>query len=605
MATLNQESVGIKRSLTIVVGHPSCDVDFLLDNSPGRAKGLGATATMTNAAARSRQATKNKDHLNPLTAEGCYQVDRKQPRSFDQASKNGIQEAPSHFTESPESEREDSEHRTASGTDSEPLSKTEATNQQRLVNRFLKTKPSEKSHGVRNVWDLRGYDMCLSTHPALMPYNREFGLCNYMVVTDLSKPLSADESEFLYQSSDGEVIEQTHKLSQNADFPLYLLSSIALGHENRGGSDHWLGKEDEEVEAPPVFVIGNYSDILRDKARFPDSTAVHEWLRKQGNFFEKFLEGSDMVKHVICPDTITGEYTDKTPIFREMTHYVKSLFLVDSIDFSCETPHHIEQRVDRMTTKHWQTEKKQPLHWGLLEHLFLLWREEMKTVVATIDEIVTLAEAVCNFSGREEVITSLKFLDNAGAVLYYPDDPELKDVVFTSPTWVFKFLSAFFAAAPPGPRMKKHWTDLKKKGLMTKELLAYRLRQMRAKTACQDELEVDSSREQIRAENELIVRLLQLLDIITPVADAYFVPPMLRTSLPTSCLWRPENSCKIRFPAPLIVFPTTLKYVPERLYFRLVTSFLRMHPKGPRLSRHRCIFLVDDKDLSLEGLISM
>ena len=200
------------------------------------------------------------------------------------------------------------------------------------------------------------------------------------------------------------------------------------------------------------------------------------------------------------------------------------------------------------------------------------------------------------------------YLANVGAILYYPEVDGLKDIVFTSPTWVIKALSAFVTASKPGPNLEPEWNYLKKTGIMSSELMKYRLKQMRqgAKSVSggSDSSE-DDNPESIENENKLIVRLLQLLDVIAPLAELsaneFYVPSMLRESFLSSRTRWEEHTYSSLFPAPLIVIPTKLKFVPECLYFRLVTRFLNLYSKKPRVSRHQCIFLVNDEESSVRG----
>ena len=626
---LKRGSVTVNRSGIIIVGQngagKSCLVDSLL-NRPFEVNKLsteGAAVTMTHTVAREWVATESIDHLDSLVAESCYRVtreltiptSRREPESSESAME--LKSPDYGITAEPEPLRQEMTQQS-----SEPLKKdlkeigelvkTLTPNQQRLVDNFLRNRPSEEDLlrqgvGIRDIWDLGGQEVYLATHSALLPDNKEFSLSIYMVVTDISKSLS-DRAESLCRLPNGEVIDQTSELGwirRNEDYPLYWFGSIATAHDDAQKSDDSMGEE-EEVRPPPVFAIGTHRDILeKDKSRFPDASAVEQWLKQQGNCFEKLLRNSDFVTHVVLPKTLGDNAT-----FQEMTHYVKRIFLVDNTlsgsSSSCHTISKLRQRVDRMTERYWKR-RRQPLFWVYLEILLFSWRKHMKTVVAKVDDISKLANAVCNISTQEEVLIALKYLANVGAVLFYPDVEDLSDFVFTSPSWVIKALSAFVTASPPGPYMEPKWGYLKEKGILTDDLLDYRLKQMRKE--CTDDVLVvsDFSSEQVE-ENKLIIRLLHLLDIITPVPaelspNSFYVPSMLRTPSVPRCaiLWK-NHTYESPFPTPLIVLPTKLKFVPECLYFRLITRFLRLYPKRPRLSRHQCIFLAEDEESSVEGV---
>ena len=494
--------------------------------------------------------------------------------------------------------------------------KTLTVNQQQLVNSLLKNKPSEEdlskgSFGLHDIWDLGGQEVYLATHSAFMPDSEMFGLSMYMIVMDISKSLS-DKARSFHRSSD-EVIDQTDELGwiyANGDYPLYWFGSITAAHEEMSRGDHWLGK-DEEVAPPPVFAIGSHRDVLdSDKKKFPDSASVEKWLRGQGELFEQLLSDSDFMKHIVLPKK-HGDDED----FREMVHFVNRIFLVDNSASGskskppCKGVNEIRDRVDCMTTTYWKGMKKQPLFWVYLEILLFRWSKYMKTVVAKVDDVAELARhpTICSISNRDEVEAALKYLANVGAILYYPEVDDLKDVVFTSPEWVIKALSAFVTAEMPRGRMEPKWINLKGKGVMSNDLMKYRLEQMR-KALSSSDLKV-TDQEQIEEENRLIVRLLELLDVITPVEGSpqieFYVPSMLRTPyLYSSTHWKnlsnsEPSTCGL--PAPLIVLPTKLKFVPECLFFRLITRFLKVYPSKPRLSRHQCIFLAQDKDSTVEG----
>ena len=642
---LKRGSVTANRSRVIVAGQDgagkSCLVDSLL-NRPfenNKASTEGAAVEMTHTSTRGWVATDSKDHLDPLIAQGVY---RSMNRKFStwKSSQESFSELSDDFTKSSndlaediDSESENESERLTNpftGLDTgEPVelveslaedlkavgfeAKTLTANQQQLVTTFLANKPSEeelkRSKGVRDIWDLGGQEVYLATHSALMPDSGGFGLSVYMVVIDISKALS-DKAESFHRSSDGEVIDQQNDLGwirTNGDFPLYWFSSITSAHEEMTMGEHWLGK-DEEVAPPPVFVIASHRDVLdSDKETFPDSVSVEKWLKKQGKLFEQLISDSDFLKHIVVPNR-HGDRKD----FKEMSHFFKRIFLIDNTvsgsGCPCKSVKEIRERVDRMTTTYWNKRKEQPLFWVYLEILLFRWSKVMKTVLAKVDEIAKLAQhpKICNISSREEVLVALKYLANVGAILYYPEIDGLKDVVFTEPKWVIKALSAFVTAAEPGPMMMPKWNTLKEKGIMSNDLMNYRLKQMRDK--CSDLTGIDP--DSIEEENKPILRLLKLLDVITPVSESpqsdFYVPSMLKTSLlyPSTCWKRltlSDSPCD-SIPAPLIVVPTKLKFVPECIFFRLITRFLRIYPNRPRLSRHQCVFLVRDENSHVEGI---
>ena len=337
----------------------------------------------------------------------------------------------------------------------------------------------------------------------------------------------------------------------------------------------------------------------------------------QGNLLEDLLKGSKFVKHIVLPKGNEKKRDDGN--FREFVHFAQRIFLIDnSVSGSaspCQTVNEIRKRVDSRTKTYWSRRNKQPLLWVYLELLLLRWSQDMGTVCAKVDEIVLLAQHpdICDIRDRDEVLVALQYLANVGAILYYPEVDGLKDDVLTSPMWVVKALSAFVTAETPGPNMLQKWTTLKDKGIMSKDLLDYRLNQMRSHASDNQLAASQTSTEispEVLEENRLVIRLLTLLDIVTPVEGSetgeFYVPSMLRTSIEesveeSSTLWE-NHEHSSGLPCPLTIVPTELKFVPESLFFRLVTRFLQSCPKRPQLSRHRCIFLAqDDKSTSVEG----
>ncbi|XP_065846207.1 uncharacterized protein [Oscarella lobularis] len=649
---LKRGSVTVNRSRVIVAGQDgagkSCLVDSLLNRpfEKDKASTEGAAVAMIHTATSGWVATESKDHLDPLIAEGVYRMNQKQLTL--ETTQKVSSESSSHFvieskdlepksemTTADESERCYDPSTAVDSAEPTPLvetlkenlitvgmeAKTLTANQQQLVDTFVKSKISEeelKKHvlGVRDIWDLGGQEVYLATHWALMPDCKTFGLSIYMVVMDISKLLS-DKAESFHRSSGGKVVHQTNELGwirTNGDFPLYWFGSITAAHEETPMGNHWLGK-DEEVAPPPVFAIGSHRDVLDSlKEKFPDSTSVEKWLIDQGNYFEQLLSDSEFMKHIVQPKRPGVRKDDED--FREIIHFFKRLFLIDnSVSGSgspCKGVKEIRQRVDRMTTTYWKGRKKQPLFWVYLEILLFRWSTVMKTVVAEVEEIVKLAQhpKICNISSRDEVLVALKYLANVGAILYYPEVDGLNDVVFTKPMWIINALSAFVTSAEPGPLMEPKWNILKKEGVMSNDLMNYRLQQMR--DACFGDLATsasltDSDRERIEDDNKLIVRLLELLDVITPAEGSnYYVPSMLKTSFlyPVTHWERvtlsDSESPRCYLPAPLIVIPRKLKFIPECLFFRLIIRFLKLHPNKPRLARHQCIFLVQDKRSPVE-----
>ncbi|XP_065831023.1 uncharacterized protein [Oscarella lobularis] len=624
---LQRGSVSINRSRVIVVGQDgagkSCLVDSLLNRpfESEKASTEGAAVTMSHTAASGWKATDNKEYLDPLIAEGCYRSNLQQTALTESASKRNssakVKKSLSQTKEAPKAHHHASQVKTKSVRRAEVVcieAKTLTHNQQILVTDFLADKPSEsdlreRTISVRDIWDLGGQEVYLATHSALMPNSSTFDLTIYMVVLDISKSLS-DEAESFYRSTDGQVVNLSSDLGwirRNEDFPLYWFGSIAACHEETVRGDYWLG-EDEEVKPPPVFAIGSHNDVVEnDTQRFPDSAAVGKWLNQQGKRFEELLSNSDFVRHIVRPKRSEDRKVDED--FHEISHFVERIFLIDnSVSGSrspCRGVEEVRRRVDRMASTYCRRMQKQPLFWVYLERLLFHWHKSMKTVVAGVDEIAEIAQKpnICSISSRDEILAALKFLANVGAILFYPEVDGLKDIVFTSPTWVIKALSAFVTSAQPGPFLEPAWIRLKEKGIMSNELLTYRLKQMRqGANTVSDAPGFSENSNPDRNENEdrLIVRLLELLDVIAPLAESptkeYYVPSMLKKSFSYSPTRWEQHTYSSLFPAPLIVIPTKLKFVPECLYFRLVTRFLKLYSKKPRLSRHQCIFLVNDKE---------
>ena len=645
---LKRGSVTVDRSRVIIAGQDgagkSCLVDSLLNRpfEKNKASTEGAAVAMTHTATSGWVATDSKGHLDSLIAQGVYLMNQQQStleirRKGSSESSRFVLESRDLDTESEEAEAEEPDSHGSTFTTDDSLepahaveiladdlktvgmeAKTLTANQQQLVSTFLTNRPSKEdlskqALGVRDIWDLGGQEVYLATHLALLPDSKAFGLSMYMIVMDISKSLS-DEAKSFLRLSDGEVIDQTNELSwirTNGDFPLYWFGSITAAHEEAPMGDHWLGK-DEEVAPPPVFAIGTHRDVLdSNKERFPDSASVAEWLMKQGRQFEQILSDSDFVRHIVVPKKRSMREDNEN--FREMDHFLGRIFLIDnSVSGSgspCKGVQEIRQRVDCMTTTHCQKDKKQPLFWVYLELLLFRWSKAMKTVVAKVDEIVKLAQhpTICNISSRDEVLVALKYLANVGAILYFPEVDGLEDVVFTRPMWVISALSAFVTAAEPGPYMMPKWNVMKEKGIMSNDLMKYRLKQMRDAAPSDFATPVDDAgTEQIQDDNKLILRLLQHLDVIAPVAGwpqiEFYVPSMLRKSFLYSHTHWQNHAHSPGLPAPVIVIPIKLKFVPECLYFRLVTRFLNLYPKNPELSRHQCIFLAEDKESPVEGM---
>ena len=621
---LQRGFVSINRSRVIVVGQDgagkSCLVDSLLNRPFEREKASteGAAVTMSHTAASGWKATDNKEYLDSLIAEGCSNL---QQTALTASASKPISSAEvkkplSQLKDAPKAHHRASRVKTKSERRAEVAcieAKTLTHNQQVLVTDFLADKQSETT-SVRDVWDLGGQEVYLATHSALMPNSSTFDLTIYMVVMDISKSLS-DEAESFYRSTDGQVINLSSDLGwirRNEDFPLYWIGSIAACHEERVRGDYYLG-EDEEVKPPPVFAIGSHKDVVEnDKQRFPDSAAVGKWLSQQGKRFEELLSNSDFVRHIVRPKRSEDRKVDED--FHEMSHFIERIFLIDnSVSGSrspCRGVEEVRRRVDRMASTLCRRMQKQPLFWVYLERLLFHWHKSMKTVVVGVDVIAERAQEpdICNISSRDEVLAALKFLANVGAILYYPEVEGLKNFVFTSPTWVIKALSAFVTAAMPGPKLEPEWNKLKKTGIMSSELMKYRLKQMRQEANSRSDVDgffEDDNLEGIENEEKLVVRLLQLLDVIAPLAESseneFYVPSMLRKSFFYLRTCWEEHTFSSNFPSPLIVIPTKLKLVPECLYFRLVTRFLKLYSKKPRLSRHQCIFLVNDKESPVRG----
>ena len=415
-------SVSINRSRLIVVGQDgagkSCLVDSLLNRpfESGKASTEGAAVTMSYTEVSGWKATNRKEHLDPLIAEGCYSDNLQQS-----ALKKNTSES-TYSADKIKSESQQEAARTKSVRPAEEVgieAKMLTHNQEILVSSFLAEKPSvedlrERTLGVRDIWDLGGQEVYLATHSALMP--NTFGLSIYMVVMDISKSLS-DTAESFYRSTDSQVIKLSNDfdwIRKNEDFPLYWFGSITAAHQETEQGDYWLG-EDEEVKSPPVFAIGSHRDVVEnDKKRFPDSAAVGKWLSEQGERFEELLRDSDFVRHIVLPKR--GKTGKDDEDFREMSHFIQRIFLIDNSASGsgspCRTVEEIRRRVDCMASTYCRRLQKQPLFWVYLEFLLFRWRNNMKTVVAKVDEIAEIAQEpnICAISSRDEILAALNYL---------------------------------------------------------------------------------------------------------------------------------------------------------------------------------------------------
>ena len=146
-----------------------------------------------------------------------------------------------------------------------------------------------------------------------------------------------------------------------------------------------------------------------EKQRFPDSA---KWLSQQGQRFEELLRDSEFVRHIVLPKRGAEERKDDED-FREMSHFIQRIFLIDNSASGsgspCRTVEEIRRRVDRMASTYCRRMQKQPLFWVYLELLLFRWRKSMKTIVARVDEIAEIAQQpkICAISSRDEILAAL------------------------------------------------------------------------------------------------------------------------------------------------------------------------------------------------------
>ena len=598
--------VRVDRLRMIVVGQDgagkSSFVDSLLNRQfeKNKASTEGAAIVMAHTSADGWVPKDGKEHLDFLMAQGCSE------RSHSEHEKIAESDPPSFG----------SDVRSTASTESlqsdlkklETETKTLTANQKLIMKSYFAERQKEGDHSnqsrkVRDIWDLGGQEVFLSTHSALMPDNEKFGLSIYVIVMDVSKALSEKAVSF-HRSANGKVTDLTDDLGWirlNGDFPLYWLGTIKAAYDETKQGNHWLGK-DEGVDSPPVFVIGSHRDVLNDSRRFPDLAAVEEWLQKQANLFDEVIKEVDLSENglesrIVLPqadgDLVKG------------VNFVKKIFLVDNSvsgqsESQCRTVRKIRKLVDLMSAAYNSKMEKMPLFWAYLEKLLFLWEKSMKTVVAKIEEIAQLA-IVCNISKLDEVLEALKYLANVGAILYYPNVDGLREIVYTNPTWVVKALSAFVGAEWHVPNMMTPWKRLKEKGVLSNDLFDRRFEQIRRQVDGQADASGDAER--VKFEKEHWKRLLTHLDVIAPSAapGEFFVPSMISPETLKSPNQLDDNPGVSCYPGALVIVPTNVKFVPECLFFRLVTRFLRLYPNRPKLFRHRCFFRVQDSNPSVEG----
>ncbi|XP_065844053.1 uncharacterized protein [Oscarella lobularis] len=435
---------------------------------------------------------------------------------------------------------------------------------------------------MKNISDLGGQEVYLATHSALMPNDSKSVV--YVVVTDISKKLS-DKATPSFRPKEGgkrDLSKEMGWVRQNRDFLLYWFGAITVAHDLHSLSElNELSDDDDdtcsaaEVNLPPVLVIGTHIDELEKK--FPsDTDSVKEWLEDQKSLFETLIDGNKIVEHIFIPR--------KKKQCKEFAQFIGRIFLVNNtLSGSCLGIKQIKETIDSFCN-----ERVQPLFWVYLEICLMDWKKNNGTAIAKVEDVITVAhDPQIGIRNPQEVLAALKFLSSLGVVFYYPDVPSLKDYVFTDPTWVINALTSFVTARPPLGKFERAFKNLKETGIMKMSLMRHRFKN--AGLPWEDE-----------KERNAVIHFLQQLDIITDCvasesSEFYYVPSILTKIFDDDPLWKTFDH-EGPFPPPLLVIPTTLQFIPEYLFFRLVTRYLRLYQdkdsvQDPQLSRHCCVFM--------------
>ena len=421
------------------------------------------------------------------------------------------------------------------------------------------------------ICDLGGQEPFLASHVALMPPG---ALSVYMLVFNGAKLLT-DEAKSTYRKLEGgsmnAIKQKLCRMETNGDFLKHWASSVHIAHpaEQQGGD--YLG-ETEGVEFPAIFRVATHRwEAEEAAARCANGeTSAVDFIKENNEYLKELFQKQACRCHFVQPSSGLGFFLveNKTSGTRKE----------DS------TANEIRSRVDTMTDEYWAKQAEQPARWLKFEDVMGELVNITGRSVLTLEEVKQIAEK-CHIS-NEELKDALLHLTHVGAVYYFPDVPQLDQIVFHDSNWLFKLLASFVGSAHSKsdlPVSVDHdWDVAVDSGVLSLKLVNCLLRQAEVKKCDY------ASAKNILCHFDVLVEKRRGSE-----EKGYYAPCFLQDDFTQETKYSQAFIRKASFSFPLVIYAKDVLFFPEALFFRLATRLIRdyhLSSADVPLKRNRLIF---------------
>ncbi|XP_065846769.1 uncharacterized protein [Oscarella lobularis] len=476
---------------------------------------------------------------------------------------------------------------------------------------------------VVNIRDQAGQGRFLMTHSSLTACRSPFQSTINILVFNVCKPLDEETVSLFRRDAKGKGERyESHRVTSTPlrNFEHWIASQLIA---EEGGDDvaasglAHLGKVlDEQLSYPLFLFVATHGDA---------KGVTPKLLARQNQLLRQLIRKCKIESHLL----ILGKIQPRQNFLKKISSAFSSLFtsarfpeadaselgenrvycLVDNTRLgpaSCDpTIKDIREEGKRMAVKYWASQPPIPLLWLALMRILAAFHQHTGRPIIRLSEIYDLESHLrslhrVDFLPDDTIDAGITYLNSCNVVLHFSDVPELRNIVFTDPQWLYDVMAIF--VTPPdcvslrNRHMHEPMRTVCETGVMVWCLASHILRE----------------KAQIKEEDvPVILEVLQLFDIICPEASDeegivrpgmdFFVPCLLtdyKEQLDSIVPVSPDLSS----PPSLLFCPTSVPVVPESLFFRLVSrcvKHFRYTHNSPVLKRNRCLFFLEDR-LKLE-----
>ncbi|XP_065846819.1 uncharacterized protein [Oscarella lobularis] len=468
---------------------------------------------------------------------------------------------------------------------------------------------------VVNIRDQAGQGRFLMTHSSLTACRSPFQSTINILVFDVCKPLDEETVSLFRRDPKGKGERQEpHRVTSTPlrNFEHWIASQL-IAKDERDDAAH-LGKVlDERLSYPLFLFVATHGDA---KGITP------KLLARQNQLLRQLIRKCKIESHLL----ILGKIQPRQNFLKKMSSAFSSLFtsarfpeadaselgenrvycLVDNTLSGTvsddPTIKDIKEKGKQMAVMYWTSQPPIPLLWLTLMRVLASFRQRTGRPIMRLSEIYSLESRLADthrklFLPDDTIDAAIAYLNSCNAVLHFSDVPELRNIVFTDPQWLYDVMAIF--VTPPdcvslrNRHMHEPMRAVYETGVMVWSLASHILRE----------------KARIKEEDvPVMLNVLHLFDIICPDDEDivrpgmdFFVPCLLtdyKEQLDSIVPVSPALSS----PPSLLFRSTNVPVVPESLFLRLVSrcvKHFRYAHNSPILKRNRCLFFLEDR-LKLE-----